>query len=264
MKKILLCPPTFYDIEYEINPWMHLENKVDQKKVKEEYEQLKAAYKSLGADILEIDPVKGLPDMVYAANLGSPFGNKFAVSNFRYPQRRGESKYAQEYFEKLGFEIISLPPEIFFEGQGDLLSVNGKFFIGWGKRSNREAKDILNQKLGIEFIDFELVDPYYYHLDMSLGILDKETALMKPESFTPEGLAKIRAEFKNIIEVTPEDNKLMACNLVIVDKTVVIGQGISNSLKRNIEKYGFIVKEIPMDEYRKGGGSIKCLTLEFY
>jgi N-dimethylarginine dimethylaminohydrolase len=264
MKKILLCPPDFYDIEYEINPWMHLENKVDQKKVRVEYALLKAAYKSLGAEVLEISQVAGLPDMVYAANLGSPFGNKFAVSNFRFPQRRGESKYAKEYFEKLGFEIVSLPQEIFFEGQGDLLSVNGKFFIGWGKRSNREAKDVLNQKLGLEFIDLELVDPYYYHLDMSLGILDKETALMKPESFTQEGLAKIKAEFKNVIEVSAEDNKLMACNLVVVNKTVVIGQGISDSLKRNIEKYGFKVLEIPMDEYRKGGGSIKCLTLEFY
>ena len=54
----------------------------------------------MGAEVLEISQVAGLPDMVYAANLGSPFGNKFAVSNFRFPQRRGESKYAKEYFEK--------------------------------------------------------------------------------------------------------------------------------------------------------------------
>jgi N-dimethylarginine dimethylaminohydrolase len=264
MKKILLCPPTYYDIEYEINPWMRLENKVDRQKVKEEYGELKSVYKSLGAEVLEINPVKGLPDMVYAANLGFPLGSKFALSNFRYLQRRREADYARIFFEKLGFEIVTLPDGVYFEGQGDLLTAGGKYFLGWGKRSSREAKEILSKKLGIEFVDFELKDPYFYHLDMSLGPLDNETVLMKPESFTKEGVAKIKAEFENVIETTEEDNKFMACNLVVINKTVVIGQGISDSLKKNIEKYGFTVKEVPMDEYRKGGGSIKCLTLEFY
>ena len=35
-------------------------------------------------------------------------------------------------------------------------------------------------------------------------------------------------------------------------------------LKNNIKKYGFKVIEISMDEFRKGGGSIKCLSLEFF
>lgn len=264
MKKILLCPPTFYDIEYEINPWMDVENKVDKRKALEEYKELKSAYQSLGAEVLEIKPVNGLPDMVYAANLGFPLGNKFALSNFRYEQRRKEAVFAKEYFEKLDFEIVKLPESVYFEGQGDLLTVGGKFFIGWGKRSSKEAKDILNNKLGIEFIDFELKDPYFYHLDMSLGPLDSKTALVNFRSFTQEGLSKLKSEFTNIIEITEEDNKFMACNLVVVDKTVVIARGISDKLKGDIKKHGFDVVEIPMDEYRKGGGSIKCLTLEFY
>ncbi len=72
MKKVLLCPPDFYDIEYEINPWMHVENKVDKRKVFEEYKNLKKIYQSLGLEVLGIPPVKGLPDMVYAANIGFP------------------------------------------------------------------------------------------------------------------------------------------------------------------------------------------------
>ena len=264
MKKILLCPPRFYDIEYEINPWMHLENKVNKGKVMWEYRRLRAAYESLGAKVLEIDPVKGLPDMVYAANLGFPLGRIFALSNFRYPQRRAEAKYAKAFFEKMGFNIVTLPDGVYFEGQGDLLTTGGKFFLGWGKRSSKEAKAVLSKKLGIKFIDFELIDPYFYHLDMSLGPLNKETVLIKPESFTEEGVARIKKEFRNVIEVSRKDNEFMACNLVVINKNVVIGQGISGKLKRDIERYGFKAVEIPMEEYRKGGGSIKCLTLEFY
>jgi N-dimethylarginine dimethylaminohydrolase len=32
MKKVLLCPPTYFDVEYEINPWMHKEVRPDKKK----------------------------------------------------------------------------------------------------------------------------------------------------------------------------------------------------------------------------------------
>lgn len=264
IKKVLLCPPNFYDIEYEINPWMHVENKVNKDKVWEEYEALKSTYKSLGLEVLEITSVKDLPDMVYAANLGFPLGNNFALSNFRYEQRRREADFAKIFFEKLGFTIIDLPENIYFEGQGDLLTSGGKYFMGWGKRSSRQAKDILNKKLGIECIDFELRDPYFYHLDMSLGFLDSQSALINPRSFTSEGLLKLKNEFPNIIETTEADNKFMACNLVVAKRTVIVAKGISDNLRSEINKYGFDVKEIPMDEFRKGGGSIKCLTLEFF
>lgn len=264
MKKVLLCPPTHYDIEYEINPWMHVENKVNKKKALEEYEKLKNTYKSLGVEVLEIEPVKGLPDMVYAANIGFPLGNNFALSNFRHEQRRKEADFAKEYFEDLGFKIIIFSENIYFEGQGDLLTAGRKYFLGWGKRSSKEAKNVLSKTLRIECVDFELRDPYFYHLDMSLGILDSETAIINPRSFTEEGVLKLKSEFTNIIETTWADNKFMACNLVVVDKTVVIAKGISGKLKNEIEKYGFRVCEIPMNEFRKGGGSIKCLTLEFY
>lgn len=264
MKKVLLCPPTFYDIEYEINPWMHVENKVNKEQVWKEYGVLKNTYKSLEVEVLEMIPVKGLPDMVYAANIGFPLGSKFVSSNFRYEQRRKEADYGKIFFEKLGFEIINLPENVYFEGQGDLLTVGGKYFMGWGKRSSRKAVDLLSKTLRINCTGFELKDPYFYHLDMSLGLLDSETVLMNPHSFTQEGTSKIKSEFTNIIETSEEDNKFMACNLVAIDKTVVVAKGISDEVKSEIEKYRFKVYEVPMDEFRKGGGGIKCLTLEFY
>ena len=56
----------------------------------------------------------------------------------------------------------------------------------------------------------------------------------------------------------------MACNAVVFNKTIVTGAGISNKLKKEYAKYGYEVVEIHTGEYLKGGGSVKCLTLEFY
>jgi N-dimethylarginine dimethylaminohydrolase len=96
MKKILLCPPTYYDIEYVINPWMNLERKADKPKVWAEYESLKAKYTELGQEFMEMEAQPGLPDMVYAANFGFAEGNKFVKANFMYPERRKESDFAEE------------------------------------------------------------------------------------------------------------------------------------------------------------------------
>lgn len=133
VKKVLLCPPSFYDIEYEINPWMHVNNKVNPAKVKKEYEELKNVYENLNVEILEIAQEKNLPDMVYSANYGFPFKNIFIKSNFKFAQRRPEADFSRAYLEKLGFETLELPKNINWEGQGDLLTIGGKYFFGFWK-----------------------------------------------------------------------------------------------------------------------------------
>jgi N-dimethylarginine dimethylaminohydrolase len=263
-KKLLLCPPTYYDIEYEINPWMHVENKVNQSSVHAEYAALRAAYKNLGLEFSEIDQVDGLPDMVYSANFGFPTETMFIKSNYKYDERKKEADYAAEYFAARDFEVKTLPEDIAFEGQGDLLTVNGNYFFGWGKRSDLEAKPYLEELLGKKMIDFKLVNPFYYHLDTCFAPLNENTVVINPVSFEKEGKKLIYELFPNVIEASTEDNHLIACNLVVADKTIVIAKGISQGLRDDFATHGFSVCEVPMDEYRKGGGSVKCLTLEIY
>lgn len=261
---VLLCPPDDYRIEYEINPWMHMENQVDQTKVRQEYESLAAIYKKLGLQVDVIDPQPGLPDMVYTANHGFVIDNIFIKANFRYPQRRKESDHAVEFFQKKGYTIKTLPDDVFFEGQGDLFYADGKFFFGHGKRSSKQAKNYLEEILGDELIDFQVNNPYYYHLDTCFAPLGKGRAVINPASFSKEDVRKIKKNFKTVIETDAKDNMHLCCNLVKNHAAVVVAQGISHDLRRSIEKTGYEVIETPTKEYLKGGGSVKCLTLEFF
>lgn len=264
MKKVLVCPPSYYDIEYEINPWMSVQNKVDQKKVRKEFEALKKVYTELGVEMLEIPQEQGLPDMVYAANFGFPIGDMFIKSNFKYDERKREADISKLYFEAMGMKVKELPKDINWEGQGDFLTIGGRFFLGWGKRSDSASKEYLDDMLGVDVVDFELINPYYYHLDTCFTLLDEDTVAINPQSFTPEGLRKIFAHFSHVIPVSEKDNDLIACNSVVVGKMIVTAKGISNDLKDAYAQYGFTTREVPMDEFRKGGGSVKCLTLEFH
>lgn len=264
MKKVLLCPPTHFALEYQINPWMDLTKKIDRQKAFDEYNLLKQTYIDLGCEVLEIEQGKELPDMVFAANCGFPVKKTFIKANFKYKERKKEAELAKKYFEKLGFTIRELPKHISFEGQGDLFTIGGKYFLGWGKRTDFEAKKYLEDILETKIIDFKMVDPYYYHLDTCFLPLDRDTVAINPYSFEKEGLEILKKHFKHIIRVGKEDNNILACNGVVVDKTIVISRGISKSLKDDFQKAGFTTKEVSTEEFLKSGGSVKCLTLEFF
>lgn len=264
MKKILLCPPTYYDIEYEINPWMDVNRKANKEKVQLEYANLKAKYTELGIEFMEIEPQPGLPDMVYAANFGFAEGKKFIKATFKYPERRKEADFAEAYMKNLGYEILTLPEEIFFEGQGDLLKTSTHYFMGWGKRSMPEAKKYLEQYLDKPVVDFELINPYYYHLDTCFAPIADDIVMINQRSFKPEGLKKVYEYFPTVIETSEQDNSVLCCNQVVFGNNIVLGKGITLALIEKLGGLGYKVHEIDTTEYLKGGGSVKCLSLELF
>ena len=259
-----MCPPTQFDVTYEINPWMHIEVKPDRQKAMNAYRQIKALYELFGCHVFEIPQVTGLPDMVYTANVGQVRNSTFLKSNFKFDERRREADYAEDFFETtFDFDAYALPENVFFEGQGDLLTDGERFFFGWGKRSDREAKPYIEHFLNAPVIDFELVDPFYYHLDTCFAPLTPDIVVINPRSFTEAGINRIRAAFSTVIEASEADNQVLACNLCCIGKEIVLGAGITPELKEKLTSVGYNTHEVDMKEYLKGGGSVKCCTFEF-
>src|SRR5262245_13018448 len=67
----LMCRPTYFAVEYAINPWMDPAAPVDTDLAIRQWETLRQVYLDLGHTVDEIDPLPGLPDMVFAANGGT-------------------------------------------------------------------------------------------------------------------------------------------------------------------------------------------------
>src|SRR6266849_2502317 len=108
-KSYLMCPPDHFGIFYEINPWMHQEVRSNYDRAHEQWHNLVANLEQAGATIKAIEPVKSLPDMVFVANAGLVDGRCLVLSRFRYPERQPESKYAAEWFQSRGSEVLELP-----------------------------------------------------------------------------------------------------------------------------------------------------------
>ena len=121
MRQLLLCPPDYYGIEYEINPWMSRQRQADQKLAMEQWQGLVSILTRLGVEISLLTPAAGLPDLVFTANAALIYKRRAILSHFRHEQRQGEEPLCAAWFKQHGFTVEILPEGRFFEGAGDAL-----------------------------------------------------------------------------------------------------------------------------------------------
>jgi N-dimethylarginine dimethylaminohydrolase len=258
---ILMCRPDHFGVEYEINPWMHVDNQVDRSRADEQWSALHDVYTSLGQDVVLVDPVPGLPDMVFTANAGVVWNGRAVLSRFRHAERQGEESHWQALFEAQGFELFLPPREVPFEGAGDALFVGDTLFAGYGFRTERASHRFVGKALGVEVVPLELVDPRFYHLDTCFCPLNEQTVMFAAEAFSPNSARTIRRLVPHVIEVPSEVAAGFACNAMAVGNRVVSSTAVEK-LENRLHAEGFdTLVALPMTEFMKSGGGVRCLSL---
>jgi N-dimethylarginine dimethylaminohydrolase len=259
---VLMCPPVYYGIEYEINPWMKCSHPSNYPLAEEQWRTLyQLLHDRLGVEVSLIEPCPGLPDMVFTANAGFVWKNKFIASNFRYDVRRGEVAHFEEWFRSRNYEIVNLPQENYFEGEGDLLMCADIVFAGCPIRSSLIAHRIISEMIQRQVRSLRLRSDWFYHLDTCFCPLTDTEAVYYPAAFDADALKTLGDCIGTLIPVTEEEAHRFACNAIVIEKKVVINQGCPK-IRRRLESLGFSVFEIPLAEFIKAGGSAKCLVLK--
>src|SRR5664279_2540351 len=106
LRHYAMTAPAHFTVEYAINPWMDTSTAVDTGVAIRQWEQLLDVYRSLGHTVELVEPVAGLPDMVYAANGGLIVDGRAVVARFAYPQRAGEAIAYAQWMTDHGFETL--------------------------------------------------------------------------------------------------------------------------------------------------------------
>ncbi len=212
--KILMCRPDYFDIEYEINPWMHVESKVDHKRAYEQWEKLYKTYKDLGVEVELIQQIERLPDMVFTANAGICRGRTFVSGNFRYKERKGEEAHFQKWFKGHGYNVKTLSH--FQGGEGDALFYRDTLYMGYGFRSDPEVHKELADILGVAFVSLRLIDPYFYDFDTTFCPIGDKGFVYYPLAFSEESKERL-AKVDGAIEMTKEQAQGFIGNSVYVD-----------------------------------------------
>ena len=257
---ILMCRPEYFGVEYEINAWMHVSVKVDHALADTQWRTLYAAYQRLGVDIELAEPHAGLPDMVFTANAAAVWDGAAVLSNFRHPERQGEEGYWRRELERRGFTVHALPKEVAFEGAGDALFVGDRLFCGYGFRTDRDAHAAVGRLMGVDVVSIELADPRFYHLDTCFCPLNDRTVLYAPDALTSASARLVRQLVPHVIEVPLDVAAGFACNAMPVDGCVVSSLA-AGRLEAPLADAGFDTLELPMSEFMKSGGGVRCLSL---
>lgn len=263
MSRLLVCPPDFFGIEYEINPWMQLRNRVDHAQaVRQWHDLIRVFEEDLHVALERMTPVPGLPDLVFTANAGILVGRTAVLSHFRYAERQREEAHFERWFREHGYDVMTIEGGLYFEGAGDLLGFPDVWFGGYRQRSDIRVYPILSERFHREIIPLELVDDRFYHLDTCFCPLSGGELLYVPSAFDAYGqnaiADRIPARFRFAV---PEDEALrFACNAVCVEQHVVLPVG-SPATQAWLHDRGYETHTVQLDEFMKSGGAAKCLTL---
>jgi N-dimethylarginine dimethylaminohydrolase len=261
VRHYVMTPPRFFAVDYAINPWMDTTNPVDSGVALTQWQRLYDTYLRLGHTVDLVDPVPGLPDMVYAANGGLIIDGTAAVARFKYAQRQEESAAYTEWLGAHGYQPRHT--RHVNEGQGDLLPVGDDILAGYGFRTDLRAHGEIAGIFDRRVISLELVDPRFYHLDTALAVLDDTTIAYYPPAFGYVSRAHLETLFPDAIVVDSADAYVFGLNAVS-DGRHVVHPAAAVGFARQLADAGFEPIGVDMPELLKGGGSVKCCTLEVY
>lgn len=259
MRRYLMCRPSYFDVTYDINPWMtDQKGQVDKIRAITEWYALYDEICHSNAEVSVMDGIKGLPDLVFTANAGFIQDRIAVLSKFTSKERRPEEAHYQKWFEDNGYTVIQ--PKHKYEGEGDhLVDDNSRHWIGSGFRTNkRVAKElgtILNTKINV----LELVDPRWYHLDTCFCPLNN-SLMWYPGAFSEKSQQLIRDSFKYNIPVTESDALLFCCNCLRIGDKLFMPRG--SVVVTQLRALNYNVMEFDLGEFLKAGGSAKCLVLD--
>ena len=139
---------------------------------------------------------------------------------------------------------------------GDVLRIEGHFFIGLSARTNKDGAQQMIQTLskhGFTASTIQLKE--FLHLKTGVSYLDQGHILVNGELINHSAFAHLK-------QIIVDDDESYAANCIMVNGTVLLPQGYPKT-KNAIAKLGYPIIELDVSEFRKIDGGLSCLSLRF-
>jgi N-dimethylarginine dimethylaminohydrolase len=256
-----------FQVAWTINAHMKI-GAVNTSQATDEHEAFRQTLRTAGARLYQVPFVHAAYDSVFIkdnAVLGRA-GSKLTafLANPKCEQRKSEQEERRRSLENIGFEIAGTASHS-FEGGDLVFSRSNEAFLGHGFRSSPLVASELSNFLRMSVTPFELQDPYFYHLDTALAILEDGTAFAYRGAFTPTAWRRLQttASIKRLIPIPRDEALKFALNWVEIGDTVVIGSHVPKVVGL-LESMGKKVQVTPLKQFQYAGGSAACLTARIH
>ncbi len=269
-----MIEPTYYSIEYVINPWMNptvwasdITN--NHYMATQAWRTLRKTLVEFGANVHVLPGIENCPDMVFAANSAVVLNGKAFISRFRYPERQKEELHLGKYFYQLGkqHKLIQafgvIPKYLVQEGVADAIWDDKRqiFWTGYGQRSTQEASKFVGDFFQQGYIALELATKQFYHLDTCFCCLSGGEILFYPGAFTQNSLQAIRDLGEFCLELNWEEAHAFGANAICLGKNIIVPKTPSTRLIEILSERGYNVTQLDLSPFILAGGAAACLTL---
>lgn len=206
----------------------------------------------LKLELLRIDADDAYPDCCFVEDTAIIVASMAIVTRIGAESRVGESAAVKELLQSRK-EIVEIEPPGTLDG-GDVLRIGNNIYIGKSARTNTDAISQVKRlvkECGFNVVPVRLKDAL--HLKSVVTYVGDDTVLTLPGHCDE----KCFAEYERI-RVPKEE--AYAANCLSVNGTVIVSDGYPMT-KRLIENEGFRTIPLQMSEFRKGDGSLTCLSI---
>ena len=263
----LMVEPNHFRVDYSINPFMHLDDQPDPTSARRQWLDAVAAIEAAGGTVEVLPQLPDAPDMVYAMNLGLALQGddgqpgRVVASHMRYAQRRMETPAAEAWFARHGFVSRTTGRDgvgAHFEA-GDAFAWRGELVVGYGPRTEELALKHLATDLGVSVRGVRITHPGMYHMDIGFCPLDETHAMVCPAAYDERSAAALLDLVPEPLVLTEEEGLAFCANSIVLGRTIVM-PACPDRVRAQLEEWGFEVVVVPVGEFLKGGGAIRCLT----
>jgi len=213
-----------------------------------------SALLGLGLSLIEIEADDRYPDCCFVEDTAIIAGGRAIIARIGAASRVGEEVVVREHLrEHMEVDEIKNPARI--DG-GDVLLIDRKVYIGLGGRTNRPAVDQVRDILGpagYEVIAVTMTG--VLHLKSACTYLGNGHVLLLPGCLD-------RKVFAEYAAVEVPGYEAYAANCLSVGGKVLVSSGYPRTTDL-IEARGFETITLEMSEFRKGQGSLTCLSKIF-
>ncbi|MEM0952751.1 MAG: arginine deiminase family protein [Pseudomonadota bacterium] len=227
-----------------------------------QYREMIAAYVQAGVKVHTLQPEAGLPYQIYArdSSVMTPWGA--IIMQLAKSYRRGEYAAVLRFYLEHGIPIYDMVTAGNIEGGDFMLLKPGLAACGFsGERSIEPAVAQLRQWFeaeGWEFLSYAF-DPHFLHLDVQMGMLAEDLAVVCVEAVEPDFVATLRAHGIRILDISYGDAMNMGTNIVALGNERVLIPAGNQTLIAQCRAEGLEVFDPDVSMIAAGGGSVHCM-----
>lgn len=236
--------------------------KFDAEIVKSQYGEMIAAYEQAGVRVHILPAEDDLPYQVYArdSSVMTPWGA--IIMQLERPYRRGEIASVLRFYLDKNIPIYDMVTAGNVEGGDFMVLKPGVAICGFsGERSIAPAVQQIKgwfEAEGWEFMTYAF-DPHFLHLDVQMGMIAENLAVVCAEAVEQELLDWLQARGIRLLEIPYGDAMDMGTNVVALGGERVLIPAAGKKLIAACRAEGLEVFDPDVSMIAAGGGSVHCM-----